>query len=231
MSHVPQLILALNTTDGEEALHWVRQFSGKISYFKVGLPLFVRYGPDWVREVQRFGEVFLDLKLHDIPDVVSWALKAVLPLKPRWITVHAAGGTQMLRKAAQAVSGTSTQLLAVTVLTSLGPDDSQDLFGRAPQDAVLHLAHLAYEQGIRGIVASGQEVPVLREAFGSEIELVVPGFRLQAGPQDDQARVITPEDPRIQQIDYLVVGRVLTHAPDPEEAFNRIQEALQKAGS
>ncbi len=231
MSHMPQIILALNTTDGEEALRWVRRFSGRIPYFKVGLPLFVRYGPDWVREVQAYGEVFLDLKLHDIPDVVAMALEAVLPLAPRWVTVHASGGTKMLRKAAEVVAGTPTRLLAVTVLTSIGEAEGRQLFGKPPQETVLDLAQVAVEQGIHGIVASGHEAPLIRERLGDGVELVVPGFRLQAGPQDDQARVITPTDPRIRQIDYLVIGRALTHAPDPDRTLTQIQEALQKTAS
>jgi orotidine-5'-phosphate decarboxylase len=195
---------------------------------KVGLELFCAEGPGFVKELQRIVPVFLDLKFHDIPTTVRRALEAVLTLDPRLVNVHTQGGPAMLEAAAGAVRahrqrGGTTELLAVTVLTSLDREALARLGSTAePGDMALHLARLAQACGADGVVCSAQEAQALRQACGPEFRLLTPGIRPQGAAVQDQARVVTPAQALQDGATWLVVGRPITRAEDPVAAADAI---------
>jgi orotidine-5'-phosphate decarboxylase len=225
---LPIPILALDVADADQArrllvrvpsAHWV----------KVGLQLFSAAGPDLVRQLVGGGyRVFLDLKLHDIPNTVARAVGSATALGAELLTLHAAGGRAMLQ-AARAAAAPAEQggprLIAVTVLTSLSEPELAEAWGRPglslPVEAV-RLARLARECGIDGVVASVHEARQIREGAGGEVRVLTPGIRLAGGEAGDQARVATPEQAARAGVDYLVVGRTVTAAPDPEAAWQQV---------
>ncbi|HVA64661.1 MAG TPA: orotidine-5'-phosphate decarboxylase [Terriglobales bacterium] len=218
-----RLILALDVPDAATALDWVRRLGTKVGLVKIGLELFVAAGPDLVRRVRDVGVgVFLDLKLHDIPNTVAGAVRAAARLDVQMLTVHAAGGAQMLAAAAAAAKEAgpgAPRLLAVTVLTSLEADDLAALgIAGPPATRVLAWAGLAQRQAIGGIVASALEAAALRQAF-PKLTLVIPGIRPAGAVVGDQARVATPAQAVRAGADYLVLGRAVTAARDPEAAL------------
>jgi orotidine-5'-phosphate decarboxylase len=225
---IERLVVALDVPTAAEALGLARKLEGRVGMVKVGLELFCAEGPVFVRELQRIAPVFLDLKFHDIPTTVQRALEAVLALDPRLVNVHAQGGPAMLESAASAVRehrkrGGTTELLAVTVLTSL---DRQAL-GRIgssaePRDLALQLAHLAQECGTDGVVCSAQEAASLRMACGPSFHLLTPGIRPLGAETQDQARVATPAQALRDGATWLVVGRPITRAADPAAAADAI---------
>ncbi|MFQ3671558.1 MAG: orotidine-5'-phosphate decarboxylase [Verrucomicrobiia bacterium] len=213
-----ELILALDVPSDREALGWVDRLAGQVGYFKVGLQLFTAYGPELVREVRaRGGRVFLDLKLHDIPNTVAKAVEAAGPLGVSFLTLHASGGRAMLREAAEAAAGYSgLRLLAVTVLTSLTEGDLDELgFDHSALGLAAHLGRLAAEAGVTGLVCSPREVEVLRRELPESV-LVTPGVRPPGAEVDDQARVATPEAALAAGASHVVMGRPILRAPDPE---------------
>ncbi len=227
-----RLIVALDTASWEQALEWVDRLP-QVLWWKVGLELFTAVGPSILQALKERGKrIFLDLKLHDIPHTVARAAQVAIGYGVDLLTVHAAGGSAMLQAAVAATQGSSCRLLAVTLLTSLGPDQVRQELGveRDPGDYVLQLARLALDQGVNGLVCSPQEVGRLRQALGPEVLLVTPGIRLgdpQAG--DDQRRVCTPEAALRAGANYLVVGRPITTAADPVAAWQRflaVEEAI-----
>jgi orotidine-5'-phosphate decarboxylase len=171
--------------------------------------------------------VFLDLKLHDIPVTVSGAARAVARLRPEVLTVHAAGGADVIRAAVEAAPG--TMVAAVTVLTSLGDDDLSriGLSGPVP-DAVLRLAVLSVEAGAQGLVCSPREVSAVRAEVGDDVTLITPGVRPAGSEAHDQARVATPEEALLAGADLLVIGRPITRAPDPGAAAAAIAASLRR---
>lgn len=186
---------------------------------KAGLEFFVAHGPAGVRALAP-NPVFLDLKLHDIPNTVAGAVRAVLPLAPRMLTLHAGAGVAALEAARRAAEGEGRPLLlGVTVLTSL---DAQALHGvgvaGGPRQQVLRLARLAMDAGLDGLVCGPQEVAMLRDAFGAAPVLVVPGVRPAGSATGDQARVATPAEAARAGADWIVVGRPITDASDPAAA-------------
>jgi orotidine-5'-phosphate decarboxylase len=225
---VERLVVALDVPTASEALELTRKLSGRVGMVKVGLELFCAEGPSFVRELQRSAPVFLDLKFHDIPTTVQRALEAVLALDPRLVNVHAQGGPAMLEAAAGAVRahrqrGGSTELLAVTVLTSLDREALARLGSTAePADMALHLAKLARECGMDGVVCSAQEARLLRDACGPDFRLLTPGIRPQGAAVQDQARVVTPAQALRDGATWLVVGRPITRAEDPVAAADAI---------
>jgi len=225
---VERLVVALDVPTASEALALTRKLSGRVGMVKVGLELFCAEGPSFVKELQRSAPVFLDLKFHDIPTTVQRALEAVLALNPRLVNVHAQGGPAMLEAAAGAVRahrqrGGTTELLAVTVLTSLDREALARLGSTAePADMALHLAKLARECGMDGVVCSAQEARLLREACGPEFRLLTPGIRPQGAAVQDQARVVTPAQALRDGATWLVVGRPITRAEDPVAAADAI---------
>ncbi len=227
-SSVERLVVALDVPTAAEALELTRKLSGRVGMVKVGLELFCAEGPSFVKELQRSAPVFLDLKFHDIPTTVQRTLEAVLALDPRLVNVHAQGGPAMLEAAAGAVRahrqrGGTTELLAVTVLTSLDREALARLGSTAePADMTLHLAKLARECGTDGVVCSAQEARLLREACGPDFRLLTPGIRPQGAAVQDQARVVTPAQALRDGATWLVVGRPITRAEDPAAAADAI---------
>ncbi|WP_306589956.1 orotidine-5'-phosphate decarboxylase [Geothrix sp. 21YS21S-4] len=223
-----RLVVALDLPTAREALAMADRLAGRVGMLKVGLELFCAEGPAFVGELQKRAPVFLDLKFHDIPTTVQRALQAVLRLDPRLVNVHAQGGVAMLEAAAEAVrvhraAGGRTELLAVTVLTSL---DQQALaaLGHAgrPEDLALAYAKLAREAGCGGVVCSAWEAARIREACGDTFHRLTPGIRPAGAAAQDQARVMTPAQALQQGATWLVVGRPITHAPDPAGAVQAI---------
>jgi orotidine-5'-phosphate decarboxylase len=196
---------------------------------KLGLAFFLAHGPAGVRAVTE-APVFLDLKLHDIPNTVAGAVSAVLPLGAAMLTLHAAGGSAMIaaaRNAAEAAGAARPKLLAVTVLTSLSAAALAETgVADSPREQVRRLARLALAAGADGLVCSPQEVAMLRQEIGPEPLLVVPGIRPAGSPAGDQARTLTPREAVAAGADWLVIGRPLTEAPDPAAAAARIAADL-----
>ncbi|MDR2463620.1 MAG: orotidine-5'-phosphate decarboxylase [Verrucomicrobiales bacterium] len=221
-----QLILALDVSDANEALAWVRRCHDKIACFKIGLQLFTAQGPDFVREVRKTGaKVFLDLKLHDIPNTVAKAVESVCRLDIQFLTIHTLGGHDMMEAAVRAVSlsAPQTTLLGITVLTSHNNDDLDDLgFDHTTTGQSLLLAKLAKSAGLRGLVCSPQEVALLRKELGADFTLVTPGVRPVGAAVNDQSRVATPAEALANGSSHLVIGRPILHAPDPEAALESI---------
>ncbi|MDE2180998.1 MAG: orotidine-5'-phosphate decarboxylase [candidate division NC10 bacterium] len=232
MSKIPELIVALDVGNLDAAAALVAQLYPTVTLFKVGLQLFTAEGPRVVEAVrQQGGAVFLDLKLHDIPNTVAGAVREAARLGAVMCTLHASGGRSMLQAAAQAVaaSGSPMRLLAVTVLTSLDSRDLEEAVGSKLDLAaqVVRLASLAREAGLDGVVASSHEIGLLRATLGSSMRLVIPGIRPAWAAVDDQRRVMTPQEAAVAGADYLVIGRPITAAVDPVQATSRILDELR----
>lgn len=222
------IAVALDAPDLETACRWAAAVGPHVSTVKVGLELYLRHGADAVvktREASGGRDVFLDLKLHDIPNTVAGAARAVRDLAPTYLTVHASGGAAMVRAAAEALP--DARVVAVTVLTSLGDDDLAAVGLRGPaRDAVLRLATLAVGAGARALVCSPQEVADVRRAVGPDVTLITPGVRPAGADTGDQARVATPEQAIADGADLLVIGRPVTAAADPARAARDIAAGL-----
>ncbi|WP_257306534.1 orotidine-5'-phosphate decarboxylase [Geothrix campi] len=228
-----RLVVALDLPTAPEALAMAARLSGRVGMLKVGLELFCAEGPAFVRELQKQVPVFLDLKLHDIPTTVRRALDALLKLDPRLINVHAQGGPAMLEAAVEAVrahraAGGQSELLAVTVLTSLDREALAALghAGRA-EDLALAYAKLAQQAGCDGVVCSAWEAAAIREACGEDFHRLTPGIRPAGAAIQDQARVMTPAQALKQGSTWLVVGRPITHAADPAVAAEAIVAEME----
>jgi orotidine-5'-phosphate decarboxylase len=227
------LIVAVDVPDRAAALAVLDRLSGHVGWFKLGLEVFTREGPALVEEfVGRGAQVFLDLKLHDIPNTVAAAVRSACRLGAGMLTVHAAGGRKMLeaaRDAAQSVP-VPPMLLAITVLTSLSQDDAAQI-GILDPVAVWaeKLAVIASEAGIPGLVTSPHELPGIYSRFGGTIKFVVPGIRPGGAARQDQVRTATPGAAISAGADYLVVGRPILQAPDPSVAADAVVEEISKA--
>ena len=225
------LIFALDVASLKEVDHYVALLADEVGLFKVGKQLFVHAGPEVVRRIQaKGGTVFLDLKFHDIPQTVASASVEAARLGVKMFTLHASGGTDMLRQAHRAVRTacraeqlTRPTLLAVTVLTSLGRDDLKQIgVSAGPAAQVVRLARLAQQAGIDGLVASPREITAIRRACGDKLTLVIPGVRPQGSTADDQKRILTPHQAMQAGANYLVVGRPIRDATDPRQAARDI---------
>jgi orotidine-5'-phosphate decarboxylase len=222
-----KIIVALDVTTKKEALALVNQLRDQISFFKVGLQLYTAGGPEVVRAVLTTGaKVFLDLKLHDIPNSVARAVESAGILGVHMLTIHLSGGTEMIRAAISAQSG-DCLLLGVTLLTSADEQTLRDvgMIDRI-EDQVSRLAKLGVEAGIEGVVASPREVKLLRRDFSDKIKIVVPGIRPSWSPVEDQKRIMTPREAVDAGTDYLVIGRPVIAHPNPAEAVKRILAEL-----
>ena len=223
------IAVALDAPDAETAARWARAVTPHVAVVKVGLELFCRTGPSIVDSVRggSGAELFLDLKLHDIPNTVAGAVRGVTRLKPRYLTVHASGGADMVRAAVDAGEGIT--IAAVTVLTSMSDEvlDSVGLQG-PPIDAVRRLAALAVGAGAGALVCSPHEVAAVRSEVGDGVVLITPGVRPAGADAQDQARVATPEQALSDGADLLVIGRPITGAADPGAAAARIAAALPR---
>ncbi|KUP95715.1 orotidine-5'-phosphate decarboxylase [Thermobifida cellulosilytica] len=226
------IAVAIDAPDIQTAARWAAAVAPHVSTLKVGLELYLRYGPEVVAAVQgdRGTELFLDLKLHDIPATVAGAARSVARLKPRYLTVHASGGADMIRAAAEAAP--DTRIAAVTVLTSLDEAALAAVGVRGPaSDAVRRLAVLAVGAGARALVCSPHEAAALRAEVGPEVTLITPGVRPAGADRGDQARVATPQEALAAGADLLVIGRPITRAPDPGAAAAEIGAALRGSGA
>jgi orotidine-5'-phosphate decarboxylase len=221
------IAVALDAPDLETAARWAQAVTPHVAVVKVGLELFCRTGPSVVDTVRGGSgvELFLDLKLHDIPNTVAGAAKAVAGLKPTYLTVHATGGRDMVRAAVDAAPDVT--IAAVTILTSLSQDvlEAVGLAG-PPLDAVRRLAALAVDAGAGALVCSPQEVAEVRKEVGDGIVLITPGVRPAGTDAQDQVRVATPEQALADGADLLVIGRPITGAPDPGVAAAAIAASL-----
>jgi orotidine-5'-phosphate decarboxylase len=230
MPHEKRLIVALDTVDVDRARSWAGMVSPHAGLLKLGLEFFLANGASGFACITG-APIFLDLKLHDIPNTVAGAVRAVLPLKPRMLTVHAAGGAAMVQAACQAASGAGTErpmILGVTVLTSLSQTDLQAIgVAATPSDQVLGLGRLAIQAGADGLVCSPLEVALLRDALGPEVKLVVPGIRPAGSAAGDQARTTTPAQAVAAGADWIVVGRPITAAADPGLAAAEIAASIR----
>ena len=230
MTAIP--IVALDFPDAERAMTLVQTLDEKCRFYKVGNELFTASGADIVQWLRDTGcDVFLDLKFHDIPNTVAGAVRNVAEMGVRLTTVHASGGSKMMRAAVEA-AGSQCGVLAVTVLTSL--DDAQlgEAWGRDRVDVeneVLRLAELARSSGVHGIVCSGQEAEAVHSRHGSALKLLVPGIRLPGDAPGDQARVVTPESASAAGASYIVLGRAVTAAPDPRSVMAGINQSMGPA--
>jgi len=220
--------VALDTHDLDRAVRWAGAVAPHVSTVKIGLELFLAEGSTAVEKV-RAGtdlDVFLDLKLHDIPATVAGAAASVAPLAPAYLTVHAAGGPAMVSAAAAALP--QTRIAAVTVLTSLSSEDLARLgIAGPPREAAVRLALIAVDAGARALVCSPLEVAQLRAAVGPDVTLITPGVRPPAHDAGDQARVATPQEAIAAGADLLVIGRPITGAADPGDAAAAIAASIR----
>lgn len=227
-------ILALDVPRAADALALVERLP-RAEWVKVGLQLYTAEGPEIVRALRARGRrIFLDLKLHDIPNTVAGAVASARELEVDLLTVHASGGEAMLRAAAEAAAGQAApRLLAVTVLTSFTPAGLATAWGRDALDVqqeVVRLARLSHDFGVPGVVASVQEAAAIRAALGDSLEILTPGIRLAGDSPGDQARVATPAEAIRLGSDYLVLGRTVTAAADPAEAFDQVLREIGATG-
>jgi len=227
-----KLIVALDVEDYDRAARLVETLARHVGLFKVGSVLFTREGPRVCELVKGSGAgLFLDLKFHDIPNTVAGAVKSAANLGADMITLHLSGGEAMLQAASAARSESGRpkmKVVGVTVLTHLTFDDFHSLFlsDRSKNETILALAKLAEKCGLDGVVASALELPLIRRHMGPDFAVVTPGIRMADAERDDQVRVSTPKKAIRDGASYLVVGRPITAAPDPERACQKILEDM-----
>ncbi|HET9897156.1 MAG TPA: orotidine-5'-phosphate decarboxylase [Streptosporangiaceae bacterium] len=223
------IAVALDAPDLDTAAEWAAQVTPHVSTLKIGLELYLRYGPEVVASVRgaRGVDVFLDLKLHDIPATVGGAARGVAKLRPDILTVQAAAGPAAIKAAVAALP--DCIIAGVTVLTSLNDADLDELGLAGPvSSAACRLGELAVRAGARGLVCSPREVAAVRAAVGPDITLITPGVRPQGQANDDQARVATPAQALRDGADLLVIGRPITKSADPGAAAAAIAAELRR---
>jgi orotidine-5'-phosphate decarboxylase len=225
MTPIP--IVPLDVPTAKQALDLVEQLGDRCRFYKVGNELFTAAGPSIVGQlVDRGLDVFLDLKFHDIPNTVAGGVRNAAALGARLVTVHAAGGMAMLDAAVGATAGTGCGVLAVTVLTSMSSAEVADAWGREEpldlSDEVVRLSSLAAAAGAHGVVCSGREAARVKAQHGSGLAVLVPGVRAAGGAVQDQARVVTPREAADAGATYIIVGRMVTAAPDRMAAMDRV---------
>lgn len=240
-------VVALDVPNAAAARGLVEQLGPACDFYKVGLELYSAEGPAMVRWLRESGKrVFVDLKLHDIPNTVRSAARAVARSGASLLTVHAGGGTAMIAAAVQGAAEGSPEgrtegspegadgceILAVTILTSLNGREVGEAWGRPPvevTDEVVRLAGLAREGGAAGVVCSGRELPALRAVHGNGLGYLVPGLRLAGSAADDQRRVVTPGAAAVGGARWLILGRTVTAAPDPVAAMAAVRDDIALA--
>lgn len=226
----PLPIVALDVATLDDALRLVDRLGEHCGFYKVGCELFTAVGPAAVSALRARGkEVFLDLKLHDIPNTVRSAARVAAVHGASLLTVHASGGETMMRAAVEG-AGDSCGVLGVTVLTSLDEAALAESWGRAElrvADEVMRLAGVADRSGARGVVCGGGEVREVRSRYAGRVACLVPGVRFAEGAAHDQRRVTTPRDASASGATWLVLGRAVTAAPDPAEAMGRVWEEIR----
>ncbi len=205
------IILALDTKELETAKSWIEATNESIGIYKVGLEFYLKFGADGLRRLAEAGDfkIFLDLKLHDIPNTVSAAVSSVVDLAPKFLTIHASGGAAMIRAASDAARNVS--ITAVTILTSLSDSDLVEIgYAKNTKSSAASLAKLASENGARSIVCSPFEASEIRAVVGDKLEIITPGVRPTGADLGDQKRVMTPKEAVTAGANYLVIGRPIT---------------------
>lgn len=225
------IIFALDVDSMEKASHFAKLLSGAVGMFKIGLELFIRTGPDIIKMIREISgaEIFLDLKLHDIPETVKKSVSVISGLDVRFTTLHASGGTKMLGAAAGAAG--NLDLLAVTVLTSTSASDLEETGHDKSintESLVVMRAQMAKNAGCSGVVCSALELSSIREKIGNDFYLVTPGIRpsWEVVKGDDQSRIMTPAKAVSSGSDYLVIGRPISRASDPKGSALRIADEI-----
>lgn len=224
------IIVALDAKSQYDALTIAEQLDPALCRVKVGKELFTHEGPSVVKALHDKGfEVFLDLKFHDIPNTTAQAVCAAADLGVWMVNVHASGGRKMMETCVQRLKAGnySTQLIAVTVLTSMGREDLNDLgLDIEPFEQVKRLAKLTQESGLDGVVCSAQEAKMLRETLGQDFALVTPGIRPVGSNADDQKRIVTPKQAMLDGATHLVIGRPITQSENPNQTLRDILATL-----
>jgi orotidine-5'-phosphate decarboxylase len=225
-----RIIVPLDVPTTQAARELIQAIGGIVGFFKVGNQLFTAAGPDIVKEVRASGsKIFLDLKYHDIPNTVRYAVESASALDVDMLTIHLSGGRAMCEAALAGRGASSVLILGVTVLTSLNDVALSEVgFRGSVEEEVLLLAELAKSVGITGLVASSQELPMLRKRFGSHFTTVIPGIRPTWSEPGDQKRILTPREAVEAGADYLVIGRPITASKDPRAAVLRIIDELER---
>lgn len=225
-----RIIIALDFSSEKQVLDFIAQLEPAMCKLKVGKELFTLTGPTLVRQlIDRGFDVFLDLKFHDIPNTVARACKVAADMGVWMLNVHALGGRNMLLAAREALEGNENRplLIAVTILTSMGQQDLQEIgLSGSPEDNVLRLAALTQEAGLDGVVCSSREVTSLRQDLGEAFALVTPGIRPAGSEVGDQKRIMTPKDAIQAGSNYLVIGRPITQASDPVQTLQTINSEI-----
>ncbi len=233
-----RIVVALDVATFDEARQLLDKLGEMPVAFKVGFQLFTSVGPDIIREIKgREKTLFLDLKFHDIPNTVARAAEAAVQLGVDIFNVHIAGGMEMMRDAAEATKSKAAELgmekpliLGVTVLTSIDESMFQRVLNSSVslQDQIVHMAKLAQSAGLDGVVASPQEIELIRTACGSDFVILTPGVRPEWASSDDQKRTMTPSQALAAGADYVVIGRPIRQSPDPADALKRIFQELEE---
>ncbi|MEO0279531.1 MAG: orotidine-5'-phosphate decarboxylase [candidate division WOR-3 bacterium] len=228
-----EIIIALNTNKKDIAEKWVSALFPLVRWFKIGYPLYINAGNKFVKELKEKGaKVFLDLKLFDIPSVVSLAIKEISELGVDMITLHTLGGFEMLESACKTLweveEGKRPLLIGVTILTSMSEATLKDVSGarKTMDEEIERLAKLSKSAGLDGVVVSGEEIEIVKKICGKEFLTVVPGIRLKEDLSFDQERIITPREAKEKGADFLVIGRPITHSDNPFEKLKRYLEEI-----
>ncbi len=221
-----RIAVALDVPTLEQAEALARRLAGEVGWFKVGLELFAAEGPAAVTAIREHGPMFLDVKLHDIPTTVGRAAERIAALGVGLLTVHAAGGATMLRAAVEGL-GDGGEVLGVTVLTSMSDDDLASVQTPSAASQVPHLARLAVDAGVPGLVCAPSDLMAVRSTVGSATRLVTPGVRPAGAGDDDHARAATPAAALADGADLLVIGRPITQAEDPVASAKAIADTLR----
>jgi orotidine-5'-phosphate decarboxylase len=221
------IAVALDAPDLQTAKSWAKDVSPYVSTLKIGLENYLRDGKSSIEEIRKISdcEIFLDLKLHDIPATVAGACRSISDLIPKYLTVHASGGEEMINEAVKTLP--STLIVAVTVLTSIDEVNLQKIgFKNAPKESAVNLAKLAVAAGARAIVCSPQEVAEIRKNVDPSIVLITPGVRPIGSNANDQQRIATPEEALLNGANLLVIGRPITGSDNVSQAAKRISEEV-----
>lgn len=223
------IALALDAPDLNIAKNWAIEASPFVSTLKIGLETYLRDGKSAIQEIRKVSEcdIFLDLKLHDIPATVTGACNSIKDLDPKFLTVHASGGAEMITAAVNALP--NTLITAVTILTSINEESIKSIgYKSDPRESAINLAQLAVEAGARAIVCSAQEVAMIRNAVGKDVVLITPGIRPAGSSSDDQKRVATPSQALKDGANLLVIGRPITASNSIKSACEQLMEEITK---
>ncbi len=229
-----EIIVALDLPSGSSALGLVDRLGDAVAFYKVGSSLFTRSGPGIVRELRGRGKrVFLDLKYHDIPNSVARAVESAAAMDVELLTLHASGGTAMMKAAREASGDDGPRLLGVTILTSFSATDVEEVWNKevlSVRDEVVRLAALAADAGLHGVVTSPLEAEIMKRRHGDEFLVATPGIRPAGGGVNDQSRTATPASAVAAGSDYLVLGRPIIEADDPVAVVHGVLAEMRTAG-